>query len=353
MKRLFDQSKVIICLGSGGVGKTTFSASLGYWAASLGKKVLVLTIDPSNRLATTMGLKANDEISEVKNLNLSGQLFASIVDSKKTFDRFIKKGMKNPELVDRLSNNSLYQQLTTSLSSSQDFTALERLFSEYESNHYDLIILDTPPSHHVTQFLKAPQKLAMLFSKDVMKWFQMAKSDQSSGFLLGMLQSGARQAFKVLEGLTGGQFVSELLDFFANVQNWQEKLETRSIEIHRLLQSEHCKYLMVTSFDEVKLREALGLQKELRREGILLNEIVINRAFLVQSDPAKQQSEAQDALSIYYRNFMKFQNEKENYLKAFVEKTGSSTSVHKVPEYKKNISDMNDIAEFVEVLKGC
>ncbi|MCB0408231.1 MAG: AAA family ATPase, partial [Bdellovibrionales bacterium] len=143
----FKKFKILVCAGSGGVGKTTVSAALGILAAQQGLRVLVLTIDPAKRLANALGLEV-DEIPDavkVPGQNYKGALYAAMVEPKKVFDDFIRKNAPNKGVVEKLLQNSLYKQLSTTLSGSQEFTSLEMLLSAYQSGKYDLVILDTPP----------------------------------------------------------------------------------------------------------------------------------------------------------------------------------------------------------------
>lgn len=180
MDDLIKRNKIIVCAGSGGVGKTTVSAALGVRAAELGLRVLVLTIDPAKRLATSLGLVPGqaDEV-KVQNFDCDGALFAAAIDPEKIFGEFIKASAKNPEAAERLLRNRLYKQLATTFSGSQEFTSLERLAVAAESASYDLVILDTPPAQHALEFLEAPAKIYALFQDSITKWF--VGGGQSSG----------------------------------------------------------------------------------------------------------------------------------------------------------------------------
>src|SRR3989344_5308363 len=146
------QNKIIICAGSGGVGKTTVSSTLAYRAAEQGKKVLVFTIDPSKRLATCLGLDSwgGHEIL-VKKFG-QGELWAAMIEPQKIFDEFVYENSSSKEEAQVMLNNRLYQELSTSLSGSQEFTSLQALNKAFKSGQFDLIVLDTPPAQHTLDF---------------------------------------------------------------------------------------------------------------------------------------------------------------------------------------------------------
>lgn len=269
--------KILICVGSGGVGKTTMAAALGVLAAQSGLATLVLTIDPSQRLAQILGFEGHTQVITVPNQNYPGLLYASIVDHRSVFDEFVRKAAQSTESAGRIQKNRLYQQLSTTLSGSQEFTALESLYQAHESGKYDLIILDTPPAQHAIDFLEAPQKLAALFNEDIAKWFR-SHGTGAPGIFRAVMNSGARQVLKILEGLTGSEFMHELTDFFSTIEVWQSKLHDRIVQFHRLLVDPGTHFALVTNFEEAKLKEALTFSREIQKSGLSLKHVFLNRA---------------------------------------------------------------------------
>ena len=239
---------MIVCAGSGGVGKTTIASAIGVRASQIGLRALVLTVDPAKRLATALGLDLNaNEDRRVPLSNVTGTLSAAVIDSKKVFDGFIAKHSQQAEVVERIMRNRLYQQMSTTLAGSQEFTALERLLQSHESGQYDLVVLDTPPTKHAMDFLTAPQRINSLFQEGITKWF-MGSSEKSQGFISSLISRGTRTVLKSLESLTGGPFIEELIDFFSAVRSIQQVLRDRSQAVETLLMSEETKFIVVTSF---------------------------------------------------------------------------------------------------------
>jgi len=351
LDQILQQHKVIICAGSGGVGKTTMAAALGVRAAQLGLRTLVLTVDPAKRLATAMGLDlSEDHERKILGGKWSGELHAAVIDSRKIFDAFIARHVSEPEAADRILKNRLYQQLTTNLSGSQEFTSLERLLSAFESNRFDLIVLDTPPTKHAIDFLTAPQKIHSLFQDSMTQWFIQSTAPRS-GVIGQLLNRGTRTVLKSLEVLTGGQFIEELIAFFAAIRSVQKTLRDRSVAVQKLLASAKTSFVVVTSFDAAKLEEAKSLQTILRQMGFHLSAVVINRAFpdwLKTEASAENQHEPTteprlDHLSRYFREFQSFHESKYKMYDEFAKGLGSRVEIIRIPEYDQDVHGMEDL----------
>lgn len=354
-KNIFAGVKVLVCVGSGGVGKTTLSAALGVLAAQEGLNVLVLTIDPSKRLAQTLGIEGKNEVTEVPGQKFKGKLWASVIDHQKVFDHFVRKAAADSEAgrdsAERILKNKLYKQLSTTLSGSQEFTALEMLYSCHESGKYDLIILDTPPAKHAMDFLKAPQKLSALFNEGIAQWFRTPK--EGSGFLLNLLHSGTRQVLKALENLTGADFIRELADFFLNIEKWQDKLEERTLQVHQMLVHPQTQFCLVTSFDMAKLKEADVFAREIRKNGYHLTSVLLNRAFpdwmlptsIEKSDDPKKKEiyRLAQLLKSYYEHRLELYTDFERRL-------SKEVRVLKLPDYVEPISDLDGLLHIGEQL---
>jgi anion-transporting ArsA/GET3 family ATPase len=276
MLNILDQHKLILSVGTGGVGKTTFSACLAVAAAKKGKRVLVVTIDPSKRLKTALGLDdLGTEITRVP-LQAKGELYASLLDPKKIFDHFIQRNAKNPELCKKIFANKLYHNVSSVLAGSQEFTSLEFVLDAFESKRFDVIILDTPPAQHAIDFLRAPQRFYHLFDEKVVSWFQ---TKNESSMLAKMFYSGTKKATAVLERLVGQGFLSEIYEFFTLLGSLAGTIQRRSIEAQNLLSSKDACFCLVSAFDPIKTQEAKELYRLLKREGYTLKAVVMNRAF--------------------------------------------------------------------------
>lgn len=335
------------------------AAAIGVHAAqSLGLRVLVLTVDPAKRLATALGLDLNSSEEHVVPLShAKGAMSAAVIDSKKIFDDFIREHASQSEIVERIMKNRLYEQLSTTLSGSQEFTALERLLQAYESGKFDLIVLDTPPTKHAMDFLTAPHRISALFQDTVMKWF-MNPDSESKGFFANLVGRGTRMALKSLEVLTGGVFIEELIDFFSAIRSIQKVLRERSETVLELLKSRKTSFVVVTSFDAAKLLEAQYLQGELSRLRYHLKAVIINRAFPlgvpneITTAPAGIDPDTYDKVLNFHRQFREYHSVRYNLYEKFCRGLRSSITVLRVPEYQVDVRGLSDLKELGRVLGG-
>ncbi|MDZ4676274.1 MAG: ArsA-related P-loop ATPase [Oligoflexia bacterium] len=348
---LLKSKKVLICCGSGGVGKTTLSAALGVRGAELGLKVMVLTIDPARRLATSLGLKNLNEEVQVAPGQFKGELYGSQLDVKKIFDDFIIKLAPNPEVSERVLKNTIYKQLSTALNGSQEYTALEKLLQVVSSGKYDLVILDTPPTKHAIDFLNAPVKIHTLFQDSIIKWFLMPFTtlDKMS---LGLMNRGTKAAFKVFENIAGTEFLLNLTEFFASIRDWQKLLRDRTAEVHRLLTSGTTGFVLVTGFNAVKIEEARFFERSLKKGGYLLSAIVVNRAFplwgrheIVHDDAKKEMINTPQYLKLreYYEKLHEFYLSQQEAFKNFAGEHRQNVIFSRLPDIDQDVHDIESL----------
>lgn len=277
MKALLERQRVIVCTGSGGVGKTTTSAALGVAAARLGRRVLVLTIDPARRLASTLGIADDARDTRVAGRGWRGELWAGAIDPPRIFADYVRRHARSRASVERLTRNALYRQLTTTLAGSQEFTSLARLHEAAASARYDLVILDTPPAAHAADFLRAPERLNAVFDSSIVSLF-MARQPG-----LGLATAAWKQGVKLMLGslamLTGSAFVATFKDFFSAIDAIAPDIRETNLQAQRLLQDASTAFVLVSSFDTAKLHEAEAFRDELVGARYHLRRLVVNRAW--------------------------------------------------------------------------
>lgn len=282
MKALIENHRVIVCTGSGGVGKTTTAAALGVAAAQMGRRVLVLTIDPAHRLATTLGIARELDDVRVARQSYHGELWAGMIDAPRVFTDYIQRYAKDDAAAQRVFDNALYRQLSTTLSGSQEFTSLSRLHDAVASGKYDLVILDTPPAAHAADFLRAPERLNAVFDSAIVSMFM----GRATGF--GLAAMAWKQSIKLLLGtltfLTGSEFVATFSSFFSAVDAIAPAIRETNLSAHRLLLDPATAFVLITSYDDAKIQEGEAFHDELADAGYHLRKVIVNRAWPAWAD---------------------------------------------------------------------
>lgn len=303
------KSKILICAGSGGVGKTTVSSALAYKAAASGKKVLVFTIDPSKRLATCLGLDSwSGHETLVKKFDIdgsSGELWAAMIEPKKIFDEFVYDNSSTEGEAKTMLSNRLYQELSTSLSGSQEFTSLQALNKAFKSGKFDLIVLDTPPAQHTLDFIQSPEVIFNLFKGPIVDWFMKIYDKKKGGILSSLVGKSTSVALGVLERLTGAEFISELQVFFTTVSGWRVAIQRTVIETQNLMMGNETQFVIVTNIDDSKLQEAEEVVREFKKRGFQVHHIIINKV-LPEWVGLQENDANQEKLIYFYKKLKEF-----------------------------------------------
>ena len=283
IKSLIENRRILVCVGPGGVGKTTISAALAIYGASKGKKVLVLTIDPAKRLANALGLDAmNTEETLVEperfnrvGLKCKGSLHAMMLDVKSSFDALINRYSTSEEMKNRILANRYYQQVSSALAGSQEYIAMEKLYEIDLARNYDLIVLDTPPTANALDFLDAPKRMLQVLDSPVMKPFM--KPATSARTFSRKFFFGSSLVLKIIERFTGIELFRELAVFFTLLSSMLEGFKSRAKEVYDLLQSPEVGFVIVASPSLTTVDEALYFYRRLVQEQMPFGAFVVNR----------------------------------------------------------------------------
>ena len=281
---LLAQKRVLLCVGCGGVGKTTTCAALGLAAARAGKRVLCLTIDPARRLAESLGLerfkseaqRIAPEVFVDAGIEVTGSLTVMMLDTKRTFDALVSALAATPEKRQRILENPLYQYISSSLAGTQEYMAMEKLYAVKDDPAYDVVLLDTPPTSHALDFLDAPERLAGAIDSAALRWFLEA-TERSGKFSLNLL---ARTAASVLRGIgriTGGGFLEQVASFLTEMNELFGSWKSRTQEVAAALRGPEVAYVLVTTPDPLSVREVLFFGRRLREQGMRPDAYVVNR----------------------------------------------------------------------------
>lgn len=276
-------TRIVVCCGSGGVGKTTTAAALGLRAAERGRRAVVLTVDPARRLAQSMGLTELDNTPRLVHTAGEsqwgeGQLFAMMLDMKRTFDEIIE-AHADPERARQILTNPFYQSLSSSFAGTQEYMAMEKLGQLRRSDEWDLIIVDTPPSRSALDFLDAPERLGRFLDGRFIR------------LLMAPAKAGGRSAFKLLNAgfglvagamtkLLGAQVIKDLQTFVSALDAVFGGFRQRAEMTYKLLQAPGTAFVVVAAPERDAMREASYFVERLAEERMPLAGLVINRVHL-------------------------------------------------------------------------
>jgi anion-transporting ArsA/GET3 family ATPase len=265
---LLDGKRIVICAGSGGVGKTTTAAAVAFGMAERGLRVVVVTIDPARRLANSLGLEELGNEPHQIAVDVDGELWAMMLDSKRTFDELIERLAPDARTRDEVLGNRIYQQLSSAVAGSQEFTAIAKLYELDQDGGFDLLVLDTPPSRNALDFLDAPGRLTRFFQGRALRLFLRP------GRLLGR---GTGLVFSVLQRVTGVDLLRDLSSFFRSIGGMVDGFTERARRVGALLQDPATTFLIVTAPRHDPVEEAIFFHRKLRDAGMPFGGLVVNR----------------------------------------------------------------------------
>jgi anion-transporting ArsA/GET3 family ATPase len=281
---IVGHKEVVVCAGAGGVGKTTTAAAIALQAALDGKKAAVLTIDPAKRLASSLGLKnLTNEPSKVNKrkfssagLEMKGELWALMLDTKSTFDEVVTRYAPSPEQAERILQNRFYRNISSTLSGTQEYMAMEKLYELHTEGHFDVIVIDTPPTRNALDFLDAPRRLTDFFESRVLRWFLMPYM-KAGGGIFKVANVAATTFLRVVKRIIGGDVLEDTAEFFSNLEGMYDGFKERAKEVAALLKSDATSFVIVTSPGEDSVMEATFFATRLNEAGLPFGALVVNR----------------------------------------------------------------------------
>jgi anion-transporting ArsA/GET3 family ATPase len=255
--------------------------------------VLVLTVDPARRLADALGLESfGNAVVEIEASALThngvppaGRMFAAMIDTKASWDELITRCAPNADARDKVLSNKLYRNLTERFVNSHDYIAMERLFEAQQSNDYDLVIVDTPPSRNALDVLDAPRRMKEFFASRLLKL--LTSQAQSRLFSLA-----SKPFFLVADRIRGARFLSDITEFFTLFRTMEDGFVKRANEVEAVLKQQDTSFMVVTTLESSPMHEAEFLIDALRERGFSLNTVIANRV-----TPRELVSQAQAALT--------------------------------------------------------
>jgi anion-transporting ArsA/GET3 family ATPase len=274
--RLIDdpQRQIIVCCGSGGVGKTTLAAALSLRAAERGRRVAVLTIDPARRLAQAIGLsELNNSPRSVPGVE-GGSLDAMMLDMKRTFDDVVSSHAP-PEKARQILENPFYQALSSSFAGTQEYMAMEKLGQLHRQGDWDLIVVDTPPARSALDFLDAPARLSTFLDGRLIR--MLSGPAHTGGRALRLMQAGFSLVTSTLTRILGSELLADVRTFVNALDTMFGGFRERADETYELLKRPQTAFVVVATPDPDALREASYFVERLTADSMPLSGLILNR----------------------------------------------------------------------------
>jgi anion-transporting ArsA/GET3 family ATPase len=269
---LVEERSIIVCGGSGGVGKTTVSAAFGVEGARRGRRTCVVTIDPARRLADALGLEGLGNTPRRVEGPWPGELSALMLDPKGTFDDLVRRYAESPEQAAGILSNRLYRNLSSALSGTQEYMAMEKLYELAESGDFELVVVDTPPTRNALDFLDAPRRLTRFLGHRLFQVLLMP----TRAYLRAV--SVATQALlRTISKVAGAEIVQDAVTFFQAFEGMEEGFRTRADHVRRLLARRSTAFVLVTSPRQDAVDEAGWFADKLNESGLAVEGLVMNR----------------------------------------------------------------------------
>lgn len=269
---IIAERSVVVCCGTGGVGKTTTAAATAMAAAAMGRRACVVTIDPAKRLADALGIDALSNDPTVIDGDWSGTLGALMLDTKATFDDVVRSHAKSDEQVEKIFANRFYRNISTSLGGTQDYMAVEKLAALHASGDWDLVVVDTPPTRDALAFLEAPKLLTRLLDNTIYKIL----ISPSQG-VLRAVNRAATSVVRQLSKVVGAEVVDDAIEFFQLFQGMEDGFRERADTTLRLLGDDATAFVLVASPRADTISEARYFLDRLGNADLTAAAVIVNR----------------------------------------------------------------------------
>jgi anion-transporting ArsA/GET3 family ATPase len=352
---------IIVCTGSGGVGKTTTAAALGLRAAELGRNVCVLTIDPARRLAQAMGLTELDNTPRAVAGISNGSLSAMMLDMKRTFDEVVESH-SDPERAEKILSNPFYQALSSSFAGTQEYMAMEKLGQLRAQSQWDLIIVDTPPSRNALDFLDAPARLGSFLDGRLIRIITAPARGAGRG--IGRIAALGFGIFtNVLSKLLGAQVLADVGNFVADIDTTFGGFRERADATYALLKDSGTEFIVVAAPERDALREAAYFVERLNQDSMPLGGLILNRVQEVpetgltqdqvlaaaQKLTAEGEGQLTSALLELHAQRMEIK-ERQKHLAMRFTAAHPNVSVQPIPALAQDVHDLAGLREIGEAL---
>ena len=347
LQALVTGSKIVICSGSGGVGKTTIAAVLGMEAAQLGRRAVVVTIDPAKRLADALGLDGIGNEPRRIDGAWPGELSAVMLDTKSTFDTLVTRYSADPEQAERILANRFYKNISGALSGTQEYMAMEKLYDLHVDPAFDLVVVDTPPSRNALDFLDAPRRLTRFLDHRLYR----VMMSPTRGVMKAV--NVAAQAFvRSVSKVVGSDVFDDAIAFFQAFEGMEAGFKERADLVLDLLTSPATSFVLVASPKRDTVQEAKFFAEKLSEANIPVSALVVNRMHprFTEALPESLRERAATLegsdLGGLYRNLADFAlvaNREEDHLSGLADQVAPAP-IMRIPFLRSDVHDLVGLA---------
>ena len=365
---IVDRRHIVICCGTGGVGKTTTAATLAIEGARRGRDTVVVTIDPAKRLANTLGLEhLSNTAHEIPRERWDprseaapgGRLHALMLDTETTFDQLVQTYALNEEQAGRILENRFYRNIAGALSGTQEYMAMEKLYELHDRGGFELIVVDTPPTRHALDFLDAPRRLTRLLDNRV---FRILMVPTRTTLRVGTV--AAQAMLRAISRVVGTEPVDDVVSFFRAFEGMEDGFRDRATQVMALLAADETAFVLVTSPRRDAVEEAEFFASRLADGEYAVDALVVNRMHVqyCDIDPATLRArgdelaahdgDAATRLAARYTNLADFEDvalRERAELSGLENRIGDASVAH-VPELGHDVHDFTALRAVAEHL---
>ncbi len=344
---LVASAAILVCCGSGGVGKTTTAAALALEGAARGRRSVVVTIDPAKRLADTLGVASLTNTPSRIEGDWPGELWAMMLDTKSTFDDLVAKHSADPDQARRILDNRFYRNISSALSGTQEYMAGEKLYELHEEGAFDLVVVDTPPTRHALDFVDASRRLTNFLDH---RLYRLLMSP-SRAYLRAV--NLAAQAFvRTVSKVVGSEVLDDALAFFSAFEGMEAGFRDRAERVQALLSDEATAFILVTSPRADTVAEATFFASKLEESGISVASLILNRVHprfgtgRPEGDQARARTHAGTDLGSLYANLgdLRAMADGEEEALAGISARVAPAPVVRVPFLADDVHDLDSLA---------
>ena len=349
LRELVEQRRILVCCGSGGVGKTTTAAMLALEAARMGRRAVVVTIDPAKRLADALGLEGLTGTPSKIEGDWPGELSALMLDTKSTFDDLVVANASTPEQGMRILDNRFYKNISGALSGTQEYMAMEKLYELHQRHDFDLVVVDTPPTRNALDFIDAPRRLSRFLDH---RLFRMITAPGRG--VMKAVNVAAQTFLRTVAKVVGAEVIDDAVAFFQAFEGMEEGFRERADAVLHLLSDDDTAFVLVASPRRDTIDEARYFAEKLAEAGISVRALVINRMHPQfgdgRAEVARERAVTLEGTELggLYRNLAQFQlvaSREEEHL------AGLADAVHPAPVVRVLFlsTDVHDIDGLTKV----